>query len=87
MGQIIIISSFGIDADPASILSDGMDVVFAGIYYDEVGDPYPAALGSPVVSCHDGDMTWGAIDWDWSGEIDAGEELASVVAELPENKR
>ncbi len=61
--------------DPAIVLSDGIITVVGGIYYDEFGDPYPVALGGPVISCHDGDLIEGAIDWNWNGIIDDGEWL------------
>lgn len=61
--------------DPGIVLSDGIDVVFGGIYYDPLGDPYIIAIGGPVISCHDGDMIAGAIDWNMNGEIEDGEWL------------
>ena len=59
--------------DPAIVLSDGVVVGFGGIYYDPGGDPYPIAIVGPVISCRDGDMIDGAIDWNLNGEVDPGE--------------
>ena len=61
--------------DPSLVISDGTIVVFGGIYYDPGDDPYPVVLGGPVISCHDGDLIEGAIDWNWNGIIDDGEWL------------
>ena len=61
--------------DPAIVLSDGILVAFGGIYYDPDGDPYPIAIVGPVISCRDGDMIDGAIDWNLNGEVDDGEWL------------
>jgi hypothetical protein len=61
--------------DSAIVISDGIDVGFVGIYYDPDGDPYMIVIIGPVVSCHDGDMIQGAIDWNMNGEIEEGELL------------
>ena len=71
-----------IDGDPVVLLSDGTNVAVGGIYYDPDGDPYPVALGGPVVTCRDGDLTEGYIDWNWNGIIDDGELLVAIDAEL-----
>ncbi len=68
--------------DPAIVMSDGNIMGVGGIYYDEFGDPYPVAFAGPVVSCHDGDLIEGAIDWNWSGTIEPDEWLDSVEGEL-----
>ena len=68
--------------DPAIILSDGIDVGFGGIYYDPQGDPYPIAIIGPAISCHDGDLLIGAIDWNLNGEVDDGEWLDPMDGEL-----
>jgi hypothetical protein len=55
---------------------------FGGIYFDELGDPYPIAFAGPVISCHDGDLTEGAIDWNLNGNVDPDEWLDSVDGAL-----
>lgn len=67
---------------PSIILSDGIIMGFGGIYFDELGDPYPIAFAGPVISCHDGDLTEGAIDWNLNGNVDPDEWLDSVDGAL-----
>lgn len=68
--------------DPAIVYSDGINIGVGGIYYDELGDPYIIVLAGPVITCHDGDLTEGVIDWNSNGIIDPGEELGSVSGEV-----
>jgi hypothetical protein len=68
--------------DPAIVSSGGIEIGVGGIYYDEFGDPYPVVLYGPVISCHDGDLIEGVIDWNLNGIVDPGEELGSVSGEL-----
>jgi len=68
--------------DPIIVISDGDTVAGGAIYYDDLGDPYPIALAGPVIDCHNGELTEGAIDWNWSGTIEDFEWLTSVEAKL-----
>jgi len=68
--------------DPVVVMSDGDLVAGGGLYYDDQGNPYPIALAGPVIDCRNGELTDGAIDWNWSGTVEPDEWLTSVEGKL-----
>ena len=64
--------------NPILVMSDGAYSDGVGIIYPDGVTPYPCLLGGPVVDCHNGTLSYGGIDWDWSGTIDPDEWLTSV---------
>lgn len=70
------------NADPLLVISDGQSVIVGGIYYDAQGTPYPMALTGPVVDDRNGELTGGAIDWNWNGSIDVDEDISAVMGKL-----
>jgi len=68
--------------NPVIVTSNGVEAVGGGIYYDDLGNPYPIALAGPVIDCYNSELTYGVIDWNWNGIVDPGEELASVEGDV-----